>query len=127
MPGAGSRAYAVAAPSQRNVSVLLRGIAVALALEGLQRVNEPRSGVAGVDDVVEVATSGRNVGVGELLAIILDPPVGRAGRVVALSDLLAVQDFDGALGAHDGDLRRRPRNVEVSANVLGAHHVVRTA
>ena len=43
-------------------------------------------------------------------------------EVVATED-----DSDGTLGAHDSNLGRRPRIVAVAAEVLGAHHIVRTA
>ena len=37
------------------------------------------------------------------------------------------EDVDGTLGAHDGDLGGRPGEVDVSAEVLGAHDVVGAA
>ncbi len=44
-----------------------------------------------------------------------------------MRELLAVQDIDGSLSAHDGNLRGRPSQVDVGAKVLGPHHVVGTA
>lgn len=42
-----------------------------------------------------------------------------------LDVLPSEDDFDGPLGAHYGDLRRWPRIVEVTPQVLRRHHVVR--
>src|SRR6202012_5015631 len=47
--------------------------------------------------------------------------VGGGGEVAA------VQDVDGSLGAHDGDLAGGPGEVDVAAEVLGAHDVVGAA
>ncbi len=43
------------------------------------------------------------------------------------AELALVEDRDCALGPHDRDLRRRVREVEVRAEVLGRHHAVRAA
>ena len=45
-------------------------------------------------------------------------------RVLGLLDLLADDDPDHALGAHDGDLGARPRDDEVRLVGAPAHHVV---
>ncbi len=45
----------------------------------------------------------------------------------ALGQLRAVEDVHRALRAHHRDLRGRPGEVQVRAEVLGAHHVVRAA
>src|SRR5437016_3798787 len=55
-----------------NVTVLLRWILVALGLESLEGVDERGSGIAGIDDVVDVAAAGSDVGMRKLLAILLD-------------------------------------------------------
>jgi hypothetical protein len=47
--------------------------------------------------------------------------------VLGLQDLLAAQDVDRALRAHHRDLRGRPGEVDVGAEVLGAHDVVGAA
>ena len=51
----------------------------------------------------------------------------RAAILAGIVLLVAEDDLHGALRAHHGDLRRRPREVDVAAQVLGAHHVVRAA
>src|SRR2546426_11059027 len=82
----------------------LRRIPVSLGGKGGERVDQPRPGVTRIDDVVHVAARGREVRVGELLAIL---GLARLGGVVL------VEDFHRALRAHDGDLRRRPGDVVV--------------
>jgi hypothetical protein len=51
----------------------------------------------------------------------------RRGLPRAFADLLAVEDVDRALRAHDGDLAGRPGEVDVGAQVLGTHDVVGAA
>ena len=53
----------------------------------------------------------------------LDVTAGVGDRL----ELAAVDDVGGALGAHHGDLSGGPGQVDVGAEVLGAHHVVRAA
>src|SRR2546427_6693482 len=103
---------------ERNVAMLARRVAVALGLQRGEGGDQPGAGVARVDDVVEVAPRGRLVGMRELLAILVD---------LRLRRFALVEDFDRALGAHNGDLRGGPRNVVVPADVFGVHHVVRPA
>ena len=75
----------------------------------------------GLDHRVHVAPLGRHVG------------VEQAGRVVGLErgPLLrcgpALQDGGGLPGAHDRQLRRRPREADVVPHALGVHDDVRAA
>src|SRR3989441_4187620 len=103
---------------QRDIAMLLRRIPVSLGGKGGERVDQPRPGVTRIDDVVHVAARGREVRVGELLAIL---GLARLGRVVL------IEDFHGALRAHDSDLRRRPGDVVVPPHMLRVHDVVGTA
>src|SRR5882724_9723390 len=57
--------------SQRNVAMLLRRIPVPLRRQGPQRVDQPRPGVPGIDDVIDVAPARGGVGVGELGRVFL--------------------------------------------------------
>src|SRR2546428_232490 len=94
---------------QRDVAMLLRRIPIPLGGEGRERVDQPGSGVAWIDDVVHVAPGGRQIRMGELLAVLR---LARLGRVVL------VEDLHGALRPHDGDLRGGPRNVVVPPDVF---------
>src|SRR3546814_8705209 len=69
------------------------------------------------------AARGGDEGVGELLAVFL----GAGGDLLGVAEVAAEDDLDRPLGAHDGDLRRRPGVVHVAAQVLGGHHVVGAA
>src|SRR5678815_2852672 len=79
-----------------------------------------------VDDVVEVPATGRDVWMGEFAAILLDLGVRRRGRIAAVIDLLAKENLDRALWTHHRNLRGRPGDVEIAANVFGRHDVVRS-
>src|SRR5580765_8358741 len=99
--------------------MLLRRILVALGLQSLERIDETGARIAGVDDVVEKATARGDIGVRELLAILLDLRFRRTLGVAAVRDLLAEKNLDRALRPHDGDLRCGPGDVVIAANVLG--------
>src|SRR5438270_737632 len=75
-------------------------------------------------DEDDVAAFGRDVGVREALRVLADElrPLRRTR-----AQLLAEEDVDRAFGAHDRNLGRRPRHVEVGADVLRAHHAVRAS
>src|SRR5271167_2184370 len=76
-------------PLQRDVAVLLGGIAVALALERIERTDQPRACLPRIDDVVDVAPPRRDIGVRELLPILGDLRIHRLTRVGRFGDLLA--------------------------------------
>src|SRR5256712_5412157 len=104
---------------QREVAMLLGRVLVPLRLERRQRIDQTRASVARVNDVVEVAARRRQVGVRELLAVF---GLALLGRLFSL-----VEDLDRALRSHHRDLRARPGDVVVAADVLRVHHVVRAA
>src|SRR5438132_1339755 len=85
---------------QRDVSVLLRRILVVLRLQRLQRGYQRWPRVSRVDDVVDVASTSGDVGMRELLAILLDLCLCRGRFVFAFRDLLAKQDLHRAFRSH---------------------------
>src|SRR5205823_13564343 len=97
--------------------MLLGGILVPLRPQRLQRADETWARVARIDDVVEVAAAGGDVGMRELLAILVDLAVRRPLRVGAVVDLFAKENLDRALRSHDRDLAGRPRDVVVAPSV----------
>src|SRR5512145_3385840 len=103
-----------------NVAVLLGRPQLALAAHGLERVDQSRTGLARLDDGVDVAAAGGDVGVGEEPLVLLDLLLALGSRVAGIGDLLAVDDVGRALGAHDGDLRRGPGEGHVRAQVARA-------
>ena len=79
------------------------------------------------DHVVDVAAGCRDVRVVEPRLVLGDEPPPLGDRVVGRRDLVLEDDVDRALGAHHRDLRRRPGEVHVAPDVLGAHDVVGAA
>ena len=73
-PRGGGRANRTKGPKplERNVPVLARRAALPLGQRGLQCVREHRAGAARLDHVVDVAALGRDVRIGEPLAVIVD-------------------------------------------------------
>ena len=86
-----------------------------------------RPGVGRGDHVVDVAALGRDVGVGVALGVLVDQLGPPARRVGGLGQLAPVDDLDRALGAHHGQLGRRPGEGEVGADGLGVHDDVGAA
>src|SRR3954453_4478019 len=115
------------AASQRHVPVLARRHLLALGAQHRQRSGQHPARLPGIDDVVDVAALGRDVRVGEPLLVLGDqlgaPGLDAGGGV----ERLAVDEVAPAGGAHDGDLRRRPREREVGTDRLRVHHHVRAA
>ena len=104
-------------------------VGVALVFERAQRGDEFRARLGRLDDGVDVAALGGDVGIGEALAELGDffsaqaLAVGFGGAV----EFALVDDVDGALGAHDGNFGGGPGEVRVGANVFAGHDAVGAA
>src|SRR5918997_1170279 len=118
------RGQGPARSSKRDVPVLARRALGAFGANHLQRLDEVGARLARVDDVVYVAHLGCDHRVVELLLVRGDELPALLPRVLCLVEL-APEDHVYRRGrAHDRDLTRRPRDVDVGAYVLGAHDVV---
>ena len=100
---------------------------LALGAQQAQRADDLDPGLVRRDDRVDVPALGRDVGVGEGVLVLRDQLGTLRLRVLGVLELVPVEDVDRALGAHHGDLGGRPGDVDVGAEVLGPHHVVRPA
>src|SRR5439155_1449420 len=80
---------------QRNISVLLGRIHVALGFEHPERGDEFGAGVAGLDHVVDGAAPGGNLRVGEAVAERLDLLPAQFFGVFGLLQLAPVDNIDG--------------------------------
>src|SRR5947209_1504748 len=103
---------------ERDVSVLFRGVGVALVLEESEGADQFGPSLRRLDDLVYEAALGRDEGVGELLLELGDAGAARRLLVRGLCDLAPVENAYGPFGAHHGDLRGRPGEVHVRAYVL---------
>mmetsp|Transcript_32106 Transcript_32106/g.87965 ORF Transcript_32106/g.87965 Transcript_32106/m.87965 type:complete len:549 (+) Transcript_32106:245-1891(+) len=104
--------------SERYVRMLLPRTRHLLALEELEVLADALARQLRRDDLVDKAALRRHHRVGKLALVL--------GRL-RLDVFAAEDDLDGSLGAHHGHLSRRPCVVEVAAQVLGGHHVIRAA
>src|SRR5690606_5999480 len=86
-------------------------------------LDQATAGAVGHDDVVDVAETGRDEGVGEAFLVL---GLSR-GQGLGIAGFLAEDDLDRALGAHDRDLGGGPGVVDVAAQVFGAHDVIGAA
>src|SRR4051794_14799371 len=112
---------------KRDVAVLALRLVDAFGLEHAEGADQLGAGLAGLDDVVDVAALRRRVGVGEVSFVVVDQFLAALVGGRRVGDVFAVDDVDGALGAHYGDLGGRPGDVVVGQHVLGVHHVVGAA
>src|SRR5437867_10768491 len=81
--------------SEGDVAMLLRRVLVALVLQHLERADEPRAGVLGLDHLVDVAELGRLEGVGERAPVLGLQALALRLRVLGALDLLPEDDVDG--------------------------------
>src|SRR6059036_2867676 len=89
------------AGSEWNVAMLLGRVPVALVLQHRERADETRAGVGGLDDLVDVAELGGLVRVGEGAPVVGHQALALGGGVLRPLDLVAEDDVDSAVRAHD--------------------------
>src|SRR5262245_8086058 len=106
--------------SERDIRVLAPRVRELLVLQHRERPADPPTRLARHDNVVDVAAVSGDERVGELLSVLL----GALGDLLWIAEVLAENDLHRALRPHYRDLGRRPREVDVAAQVLRAHDVV---
>ena len=114
---------------QRDIAVFFLGVRVALGFERAQGGDEFRARLRRLDDGVDVAALGGDVGIGEALAELGDFFAAQAlaigfGRAL---EFALVDDVDRAFGAHHGDFGRGPGEIRVGADVFAGHDAVGAA
>src|SRR5437016_2074998 len=82
--------------------------------------------MAWLDDLVDVATSSSDVGIGKLLNVLRDQFFSSLFGIRCSLDLILKKDVDGTFGTHHGDLGCGPGVVDVATHMLATHHVVGT-
>ena len=107
--------------------MFLRGICISFVLEHLQSVDEFGTRVARLDDLIDVATTGGNVGIGKLLDVLRDQFFSSLFGIRCSLDLILKKDVDGTFWTHHGDLCGGPGVVDIAAHMLATHHIVSTA
>src|SRR2546422_1502920 len=117
----------IRSPSQRDVAVLLRRPGLSLCAEDGEGVDHARPGLRRFDDVIEVAHPRGDVRVREPIPIFAHELLLPGLRILRVLDLLLENDLDGAFRTHDRQLVGWPGEVEVPADVLRTHDVVRAA
>src|SRR2546422_6058399 len=99
--------------SQRDIAVLVFRVGVALGFQGAERGDELGAGLRGLDDGVNVAALGSNVGIGEAFPELSDFFLTQA---FALSlggavELAFVNDIDRAFRPHHRDFGSGPGEI----------------
>ena len=100
--------------------MLLPRVLELLVLQHGEGPADAKAGVVGHDDVVDETAMAGDEGIGEFFAVLLGAPLDLLGVV----QIGAEDDFDRALGSHDGDFGSRPGVVHIAAQMLRAHHVI---
>src|SRR6185369_2792940 len=102
--------------SERDVAMLLARVDILFVGEELEGGDESRPRLGRPDDRVDVAARGRGVRARELGLVLLDESSLLRIRIRSRGNLVLEDDRDGTVRAHDRDLRRRPREVDVAAD-----------
>src|SRR5690606_38383883 len=103
-----------AASSQRDVVVLLPGIAEVLVAQHAQRARDTATGGMGHDHLVDIAALRRHEGREEAIFV----GFRMLGYLLVIADITPIDDLDRTLRPHYGDLRGRPGIVHVAAQVF---------
>ena len=101
--------------------MLLRWIALILVAAALQASDDGATGVGWRDDVIDVTQLCGAIRVGELGLILLD------ALLLLLWGLLAIEDRDGTLGTHHGNLGALVGEIDIGTELLAVHHDVGTS
>src|SRR2546422_2412303 len=109
--------------SYGDVAVLAPRPVDPLVARLLDAVDDHAPGLGRIDDVVDHRPPGGDVRA-DLRPDGFDHLRPRLLGAVRSFDLFVEDDVDGALGAHDRNLRERPGHEEVGLVALAAHHVV---
>src|SRR5690606_13887834 len=91
-------------PSEWNIVVLFPWIGELLRPQRGEGPRHPLAGGTGHDHLDDEALFGGHEGVGEAVLVVLRP----LGDLLPVGEFRPVEDLDRALGAHPGNLRRRP-------------------
>src|SRR5690606_34079323 len=117
--------------SERDVAVLLRRKRRSLGAQRAQGAHDLYAGLGRPDHRVDVPALGGVPRVDDGVLVLGGQPrplrLDVAARLRAGLQGAALQDVHGAARAHDGDLRGGPGQVDVGAELLGAHDDVRAA
>src|SRR2546426_9432649 len=117
----------IRSPSQRDVAVLLRRPGLSLRAEDGEGVDHARPGLRRFDDVIEVAHPRGDVRVREPIPILAHELLLPGLRILPVLDLFLEDDLDRAFRTHDRQLGGWPGEVEVPADVLRTHDIIRAA
>src|SRR5262245_38058508 len=102
--------------------MLLRRVGIAFILEHLQPINQLDARVAWLNDFIDIATAGRDIGIVELLCVLRDQLFAPLFRVVCLLDLAAEENIDRTFWTHHRDFPSWPGIVEVASHMLATHY-----
>src|SRR5436309_6663127 len=117
----------IRSPSQRDIAVLLRRPGLSFRGEDGEGVDHARPGLRRFDDVIEVAHPRGDVWVREPIPILAYELLLPGLRILRVLDLFLEDDLDRAFRTHDRQLGGWPGEVEVPADVLRTHDVIRAA
>src|SRR4051812_13923777 len=111
--------------SQRDVAHAVRGDCD--GVERRERLDQPAPGVVRGDHLVDVALGGGDARRQVLGRVLGGEALARGAGIVGAGDVAPAHDADRLLGAHDAELRLRPREREVRAEVARVHRDERAA
>ena len=103
--------------------MLAPGVFYALVFQHSQRPRHPLAGAVGHNHIIYIAALAGDKGVGKLLPILLSAGI----NLFLVANILAENNLHRALRAHNGNLCRRPGQIDIAAQVLGGHHIIGAA
>ena len=107
--------------------MLLARHRIDLVFQHTKRRNHARARFVRFDHIVHVATLGSDERVGEAFAELVHLLLPHRSLIGGCDQLPAIDNVDRTLRPHDGDFSGGPRQINVGAQVLGAHHAIGAA